>query len=475
MKALLIRMIPVVVAIAAALAMTLWLRATPTPMEERLARPATHPLGLYDVSFPGDFTKFDVEPDAALPGSWPCFRGPDHNAVSRDETPLARTWPKEGPKALWSVPLGVGYAGAAILGGMVYVLDYDEAKKADTLRCLSLADGKEIWRRAYTIPIDPDHGVSRAVPAVNDMFAVTVGPKCQVMCVDSKSGDFKWAIDMGKEYGTLWPKWYAAQCPLIDMDRAILAPAGPKALMVGIDCQNGKTLWTTPNPRGWKMTHSSIVPVEFKNWRMYVYCGSGGIVAVSAEDGADYKMGDVLWEFTKWKVPYANVPTPVPIGDGRILFAGGYGAGSLMLQLKDVDDKLQVEQVWRLEKSSQFGSEQQTPIFYGGQIYGILPGDAGSQAGQLVCLDLAGQQVWASGTDHRFGLGPLIIADGLLFAMNDDGVLTMAEATSAGFKPLGTAKVLDGHETWAPMAIAGGRLLVRNLQRMVCLDVRKEP
>jgi outer membrane protein assembly factor BamB len=58
--------------------------------------------------------------------------------------------------------------------------------------------------------------------------------------------------------------------------------------------------------------------------------------------------------------------------------------------------------------------------------------------------------------------------------MNDDGVLTMAEASPAGFKMLARAKVLDGHETWAPLAIAGGRLIVRDLERLVCLDVRKE-
>ena len=90
-----------------------------------------------------------------------------------------------------------------------------------------------------------------------------------------------------------------------------------------------------------------------------------------------------------------------------------------------------------------------------------MPGRLG---GQMVCLDLAGKHVWESGPKYRFGLGPWMIADGLLFAMDDEGTLTMAEATSAGFKPLGTAKVLDGHETWAPMAISAGRLLVRGPQ-----------
>jgi outer membrane protein assembly factor BamB len=90
-------------------------------------------------------------------------------------------------------------------------------------------------------------------------------------------------------------------------------------------------------------------------------------------------------------------------------------------------------------------------------------------------MDLAGHYAWTSGPKYRFGLGPYIIADGLIFVMNDTGVLTMAEATSAGFKPLGSATVLpEGRETWGPMAIAGRRLIVRDFRRMVCLDVGKE-
>ncbi len=47
---------------------------------------------------------------------------------------------------------------------------------------------------------------------------------------------------------------------------------------------------------------------------------------------------------------------------------------------------------------------------------------------QLVCLDLTGKELWNSGRD-KFGSAPYLIADGLIYAMNDEGLLTMAEAT----------------------------------------------
>jgi len=475
MKVLLVRSIPVVLAALAVFLLTYWLSARPTlDLKERLESVGRRPPQVPDVQFPGKFAGSGAQAEA-LPGSWSAFRGDNHDGVSTDPTPLARSWGPQGPKVLWSVPVGIGYAAPAIRGGRVYLLDYDEVKQADALRCLALADGKELWRRWYEIPIDSDHGISRTVPAVTDQYIVTLGPKCHVMCVDTATGAFRWGIDLVKEYGAAVPKWYAGQCPVIDSGRAILAPAGRDVLMMAVDCETGKPVWKTPNPGGWKMTHSSVIPMEFKGCRMYVYCASGGAVGVAAEDGPAWKAGDVLWQRPDWQVTFANVPSPVAMGNGRILFAGGYGTGALMIQLKESESgRLTAETVWRLEKPKEFGSEQQTPVFYNGYVYGVLPKEGGLLGGQLVCLGPDGKHVWTSGAGNRFGLGSWMIADGCLLAMNDDGVLTMAEASPAGFRMLARAKVLDGHETWAPLAIAGGRLIVRDLERMVCLDVRKE-
>jgi outer membrane protein assembly factor BamB len=58
--------------------------------------------------------------------------------------------------------------------------------------------------------------------------------------------------------------------------------------------------------------------------------------------------------------------------------------------------------------------------------------------------------------------------------MDDGGKLTLAEATPKGYRQLDEAQVLAGPDAWAPMAMVGARLLVRDLNRMVCLDVSKK-
>jgi len=400
---------------------------------------------------------------ADLPGAWPRFRSQRFDGICDDGVPLARSWPPAGPKELWSIELGEGYAAAAVLSGRVYVMDYDRPAQADALRCFSLAGGKEIWRVSYPVVVKRNHGMSRTIPAVTEKYCVALGPKCHVVCVDSAGGEPLWpqVVDLVGQYGATVPLWYAGQCPLIENDLAILAPGGD-ALLIALRCETGELVWQSPNPRNWAMTHASIMPMEFAGRRMYVYFGKGGVAGISAEDGA------LLWDTTAWKIASATCPSPVILPEGKIFCSGGYNAGAVMLQLKQSGGKIVAEKLFRL-KPKQFGSTQQTPIFYDGYLYGVREHDE-----QLVCLDLEGNQLWASGPQNKFGGGPYLVADGLIYVMDDAGVLTLAEATPSGYKQLTRARVLDGHDSWGPMAMAAGRLIVRNLTTMVCLDVAKK-
>lgn len=111
---------------------------------------------------------------ANLPGAWPQFRGSNRNGVSTEATPLARTWQPGQPREVWGIDVGDGYAGAAVLNGRVYLMDYDGEKKQDALRCLSLADGREVWRYAYSVHVKRNHGMSRTTPAVTDKVVVAM-------------------------------------------------------------------------------------------------------------------------------------------------------------------------------------------------------------------------------------------------------------------------------------------------------------
>jgi outer membrane protein assembly factor BamB len=251
--------------------------------------------------------------------------------------------------------------------------------------------------------------MSRTVPAVTDKYVVTIGPKCHVMCVDAVSGDFRWGIDLVREYGAEVPLWYTGQCPLIDGSLAVFAVGG-RSLIIAVDCETGEVVWEVPNPNDWKMSHSSIMPFFIQGKKMYVYCALGGIIGISAEKET---AGEILFETNLWD---RNViaPSPIHIGDGRIFVTAGYGGGSMMLKLNFEDGSFSVESLQELKPEEGLASEQQTPIFYKGHLFSLLPryvffqtekGALGNRRSHRYLSDWD-SLLWLSGHPRLFSTGP---------------------------------------------------------------------
>ena len=276
-------------------------------------------------------------------------------------------------------------------------------------------------------------------------------------------------LDLEREYKTEIPFWYTGQCPLLDQETAIIATGG-NALLVAVDCNTGKKLWETPNPKGWKMSHSSVMPMVLDGKKMYVYAAIGGVCGISA-DGAD--RGKVLWESAEF-APSVVAPSPVILDNGKIFITAGYGAGSAVLQVTGSAGQFSAKVLQKFKPAEGLASEQQTPVFSDGYLFGILPKDAGGLRNQFACYRSSDckNPVMSSGKTDRFGLGPYIMADGKFFILNDDGEMTIAKVSTSQFKVLDKQRIMDGQDSWGPIAITGGYMLVRDSKQMVCLNIK---
>lgn len=401
---------------------------------------------------------------------WPQMGGPDRNNISR-ETNLARSWPEGGPNVLWSVPLGQGFASPSIKAGKVYLLDRIGTEK-DSLRCFSLDTGEELWNYTYDAPGSVSYDGSRTAPTVTEDRLYCVGMLGHFHCIDLSSGKPLWAKNIRADFGEDVPRWGVTQSPSLYEELVIVAPQAKDAFVAAYHKDTGEIVWKTPKLGG--LGYSTPV--------IHNLCGVDQVVMINAPSDSDsgtgsvngisIEHGEVLWTYHNWKckipIPYATL-----LPDNRLFITGGYRAGSAMIQIQREGNRFQVRELFRTD---QCGSQIQQPLFHNGYLY--VNSNSNEREDGLMCLSLDGNIVWKT-KDIRSGRfpvtfekGPLLLADNLIVNLDGKrGTLHLIEPRPEGYKELAQAQILSGKQLWSPMALSGGKLLVRSGSEMKCLWV----
>jgi outer membrane protein assembly factor BamB len=402
---------------------------------------------------------------------WPSIYGPRRDNAS-EQKGLLRTWPAEGPKVLWTLPVAVGFGGPAIAGGKVYLLDRDE-KVGDTLRVLDLASGKELWTFAYAAPGSFMFAGSRATPTVDGDFVYTVGPMGELHAISTKTHKPVWQKNIWKDFGGAaeLPRWAIVQNPLIYGDLLIVAPQTKEAGVVAYDKLTGALKWKSAPLSGIPgYVTPSIIKVASEDHLVMVTgaAGSGRNARDGSVNGLDPRTGKLLWTYGDWQC-IIPVPQAVDAGQNRVLVTGGYRAGSAMIKVeKKADGTFAVTELF---KNPDFGAHTHPPVMHEGNFYAHYTTNERSDG--LVAMSADGQVKWKTDQQPSFVRGGAILADGLLLASDGNTKLYLIEPSPAGFKPLASAVILEAGDNWAPLALADGKLLVRGQKELKALQVAK--
>jgi outer membrane protein assembly factor BamB len=327
------------------------------------------------------------------------------------------------------------------------------------VRCVTLKEGKHVWRFGDKKPggIRVHHGITRTVPAVDGKFVFSLDPKGVFHCLDARTGKELWRKDVPAEYATLIPQWYVGQCPLVEPDRVVIAPGG-RALFAAFDKATGNVLWETPDEEKTVMGHASVMPADIGGVKQYVHCNIKGAAAADAN-------GRLLWRFP-WKFNIVAPVSPLPIGDGRIFLTSCYEAVTVMIRVTREGDQFVAKKEFSLGEGG-WNSEVHTPILFRDHLFAV----GKKKNGLLTCLDLNGNIVWESGNTF-FELGSYLLADRMLFVLEGKtGVLRLVEASTSGYRELDHAGVLHGKDVLGPMALSDGKLVLRDMTTMKCIQV----
>jgi outer membrane protein assembly factor BamB len=402
---------------------------------------------------------------------WPWIYGTRRDHTS-EQKGLLRMWPPEGPKVLWTVPMGAGFGGPAVSGGNVYLLDRDE-KVGDTLRVLDLASGKELWTYAYEASGSFMFAGSRTTPTVDGEYVYTVGPMGDLHAISTKTRKPAWRKNIWKDFGggAELPRWAIVQNPLIYGDQLIVAPQTPEVGVVSYDKVTGEVEWKSAALSGMAgYVTPSVAKVGGEDQLVMITAavGRGRNAKDGSVNGLDPRSGKVLWTYTNWQC-IIPVPTAVDAGEGRLLITGAYGAGTAMIKVEKKGDGTYT--VSELFKNPDFGAHTQPPVLHGGHFYSHYTINERSDG--LVAMSMDGQIKWKTDQQPPFVRGGSILADGLLLATDGNTKLYLIEPSPAGFKPLANAEILAPGDNWAPLALVDGKLLVRGQKELKVLQVAK--
>lgn len=303
----------------------------------------------------------------------------------------------------------------------------------DVILCLDLATGKQVWKFAKQgLPSGRQSSSTCAVVGGKVYAACST----ELICVDEQNGKLLWSAPLAAKG--------AAASPLVVGDRVFMAAGAACAFSK----DDGKLLWeqkdakgNTASPTWWQPSSGKPVVV---------------INSSKSLQGLSPETGEVLWT-----VEGGGQSTPVASGDWLVLYSGTEGVGLRGYKMQaDGTPKAGWSHFWVTRRYT--GS----PIIHEGNVY-LCCGE------KHQCVDLeTGAQKWVENQVSSTITSPLLVDGKLLVYENNGTHVRMVKATNSAYQQLGRAKT--GALGCSSPAIANGRLIVRQKDKLVCFDLRPD-
>ena len=429
---------------------------------------------------------------------WPQWLGPKRDGVWR-EAGILDKFPEGGPKVLWCVPCGIGYAGPAVTQSKVFVPDRilgdgqknpenpfsrTAVRGRDRLLCFDQATGKEVWKFEYPVEYRVSYPAGpRCTPTVDGDLVFWLGTMGDLYAIDVTSGKPVWEKHFLKDYQADLPVWGFAAHPLVDGDRLICLVGGARAPgVVAFNKKTGREEWKALQIGG-DPGYNPPVIFEINGKRVLVIWHSRAVF------GLDPETGKKLWQHD-WEIQSALTAPTARLIDGKLLFLTSFYNGSLLLNIGGESPTV----VWKSKSKGgqaavmpgntlDLHSIMPTPWIKDDHVYGIC------SYGELRCLELkTGKRVWEThqatiGKSGRWAnafLTPHAESD-RVFLFNEQGELIIARLTPKGYEEIDRAKVLaptNPHAAgrtvvWTHPAYADGTMYVRNDKEVVAVSLKK--
>jgi outer membrane protein assembly factor BamB len=375
---------------------------------------------------------------------WPQWRGAHRNGKVEGFA-LPKVWPKALTQK-WKVEVGEGYSTPALVGDRLYVLS--RQKDEEVIRCLSAADGNELWQSAYPAPYTPPKtpsargGGPRSSPAVADGRVYTLGINGALSCLSASDGSVLWRKEFSKDFERTAPEFGTAASPLLTDGLCIVhvGGKGKGAVMAFDPAGERKWKWDGDAP-----SYASPVVLTVDGAKQVVTQTEKFLVGISLEDGK-----------ALWQAPFltsAGEDLATPVIDGTTVIASGLGRPTTALQVRKDGAKSVAMPVWdRPRPVWLLGS----PVLKDGLLYGLS-----QRTERFVCMDRTdGNTLWTG--PSRLGDSAAIVDVGAaLLLLTSGGELHVFRPGDKAYVELARYKVA-ATPTYAHPVVSGKRIFVKD-------------
>ncbi|HEY1189417.1 MAG TPA: PQQ-binding-like beta-propeller repeat protein [Gemmata sp.] len=417
---------------------------------------------------------------SSLSADWPGFRGPNRDGVCT-ETGLLKSWPKDGPKLVWTAKnLGLGWGTPSVADGVIYGVGTRDKK--DGVWAIKESDGTELW---FTPFADPATGLGNqtngpaSTPTVHKGKVYTVSANGTLSCLSAKDGKEVWSKNYARDFGGPpagrgGVTWGYSDSVLADGDKIICAPGGTGAAVVALNADTGETVWKADVGKvGGGNGYSSPIKASFAGTPAYVaeLGNASGLVAVNADTGK------LLWQYKGTPATGGVAQIPIPIVKGDLVWVStSYGGGSALLQIVPKGKgEFEVKEV-KAYRKPQLNNHHGGMVLVGDYIYF---GHDQNQ-GNPVCVELkTGQIKWGPEKPPAGGQGSaaVLAADGRLYFRYQNGVMVLMEPSPEELKVVSSFKLPAADQrsypqSWPHPVIANGKLLIRDQTVLYCYDIK---
>lgn len=358
---------------------------------------------------------------------------------------------------LWQRSVGEGFAGPAVAAGRLLL--FHRVADEEVLESLDPATGRTDWSTAYATEYRDDFGFDegpRATPTAAQGRVFTLGAQGKLQAIDLSTGRRLWSVDTHARFGVRKGFFGAASAPIVDGDRVMVNVGGRDAGIVAFDAASGEVLWTATDHEA---SYSAPRTAQLGGRHSALFFTRNGLVEIDPASGevrADYP-----WRSRSRSS--VNVATPLVIGE-RVYLSASYGTGAVLLER----DSTGFMPVW--SSNDMLTNHYATSIHYRGYLYGFHGRQEYGQSLRAVELS-TGKLAWEV---ERFGAGTLLLVGDRLLILRERGELVLAEAGPEAFRPLASARILDGTVRAYP-ALANNLLFARSGSELIAVELPSSP